>query len=233
MGDRNAVARKRARLVLNVFVVMFAVAVFSIGAFQFSNMRENAKQARQNGRAKNILTGMALYAADKGAGVYPFGSYDPETEEFSDLKDELTAEECFQDLFDSGVLDLESLFWHPGHEKQCNEEEPNEDGKLEPGENSWDYIAIMNNSVGNLPLIFTASDSGKAKTWTKAGGHPWRGALIVGMADGSSVMKETLNRHGRCLTPRRSSPTADHCVPLPGIDGWPELARIAPATPVR
>ena len=194
----------------------------------------NSAQARQINNAKQILTACALFANDAGAGRFPNGHYDPETGKFTSDVPAASAEECFQDLYRSGILKTEDfLFWLPRHERQCAKEKPEEDGKLTPGENCWDYIAGMQMVESNpKPLIFEASDKGNGKLWTEAGGHPWKGSVVVGFTDGASVRKVELSENGELKERGPKGVKIDLCVPSPGSNDWPNGAVLAPATPV-
>ena len=89
----------------------------------------------------------------------------------------------------------------------------------------------MKNTAGSLPLMFESSDKGKGKKWSREGGHPWNGSLVVGYADGASCRKEYLNSNGEAKT-KRSNVEVDLVVPMRGELGWPETAVIAPATKI-
>ena len=63
------------------------------------------------------------------------------------------------------------------------------------------------------------------------------GTLAVGMSDGSSTKRESLDKNGRAMTPRtgndnKSEELVDMFVPTPSKYGWPPTAIIAPATQV-
>ena len=190
-------------------------------------------QSKQINNCKQILTGCALFAADQGAGRYPSGRYDPKLPKLEFDEAAESAEECFQDLFDSRIIDLEALFYNNRSYKQCDSVPPNENGVLEAGENCWDIISGMDNGAGNLPLLVEASDNGEGKLWTYEGGHPWYRSLIVGMADGSSTKRESLSRKG-ALYARRGpdGDKVDMLVPIPGKHSWPKLAKYTGATQV-
>ena len=168
---------------------------------------------------------------DIGNGVYPDGSAD--IEEGKDGVDGIvpSAEACFQELFDSEILNNEEfLFWLNLNGVQCHQEKPDEDSNLMPGENYWEYIAGLSNQHGSLPLIFEASDSGQGKRWTDGGGHPWDRSVVIGYADGASCRRESLNGDGELRTNRAGKKGVQLIVPNPGQDGWPPEAVIAPAT---
>ena len=193
-------------------------------------------QSKRINNGKQILTACALFASDKGAGQYPKGRYSDQLKMITDDPPAASAEECFQDLFRNGILTREEfLFWSPLLQRQCSEKKPNEDGMLEAGENSWDFVAGMSNLDGSKPLLFDASDSGKGRKWTwKEGGHPWEGSIVIGYADGSSCRREKIDSNRevkRQLTIKGIKLDPDLCAPDPGKNGWPAEAVVAPATP--
>ena len=101
----------------------------------------NSQMGRQVSNVKQILTACALFAADKGAGRFPNGHYDAKTGEMTSEIPAESAEACFQDLFDAGIMEMELLFWLPQNEMQCETAKPDEDGILEPGENYFDNVS--------------------------------------------------------------------------------------------
>ena len=223
---------RKAELIV-VLIILLGLASFVVPIF--TKVIANHQQVKSISLGKNLLTAMALFASDKGSGSYPNGSFDTKTKEpFTSPIPATLSEACFQDLFKAEILiNEEFLFWLRHNNKQCNRDEPDDNGILEPGENGWDYIAGLNNTSGSLPLIIEASDSGKGRTWTAEGGHPWDGSVVVGYADGASTRKESLVGRGEVKTKRGGKEGVHLAVPIPGTDGWPASARYIPATPVK
>ena len=110
----------------------------------FSKVTANANDAKNINNAKQLLTGCALYASDRGSGLYP---------------------ESLDQLAEAGIIDAEymaRLIW----------QDP-QTGAME----DWKYFEGLNNTQGSKILM--------------ASPRPVNGIRIVGMADGSSVMKMT------------------------------------------
>ena len=213
---------------IELLVVITIIAILASFAVPvFTKVIANAQQSKQINNCKQILTGCALFAADKGAGVYPSGLLDDDGNFDSEASVTTDAELAFNDLFKAGIIDLESLFYNNKNTVKCGLVPPDEDGTLEAPENCWDIVTGMNNTVGNLPLIGEASD-GDGATWTLGGGgHPWIGSVVIGMADGSSTKKESLSNDGKATVPRKSSQTAALMTVGDATDGWPSTAKNA------
>ena len=209
-----------------VLSIMLAAVVVSCGS---KKTVDGAIQNQIVYNAKQILAACDIYAADRG-GVFPIGKFDPTLERITSDEPADSAEPCFTDLLEVGAIDFERTFWSTVHKVQCGEEEPDENDELEADENCWDYVVGMDKvSAWNLPVVFEASDDGEGKQWTEEGGHPWSKEVVVGYKDGS-VEKVKLDERGRLRTVRGEK-KVDLCVPTPGTDGWPKLAKLAPATP--
>ena len=209
---------------IELLVVITIIAILASFAVPvFTKVIQNSQQTKQVNNAKQILTACALFAADKGGGIYPTGTW--EDGGFTDGDPSTVAEDCFNDLFETGIMEMELLFWLPQNATKCGIAKPDEDGTLDEAENYWDYISGMNNSVGTLPLLVEGADD-DGVTWTAGGGHPWSGSVVVGFADGSSARKESLTAEG-LLKADRGGEKKDMCAPDPGNDGWPSSARYA------
>ena len=233
-ADKERQWNRRARGDSVGAVLLLVVLILILGLIYssqpVSRVLPAAQQSKQINNCKQILTGCALFAADQGAGRYPNGRFDPDKEELLEGDPLASAEECFQDLCKSGIIDLEALFYNNKSQKQCDLVPPDEDGILEAGENCWDYIAGLHNYIGDKPLLFEASDSGDGRTWTNEGGHPWEGSFVVGFADGSTTRKTYFDENGSAFTEEAGQ--IDLCVPTPGKNEWPMTAMLAPATQV-
>ena len=147
-SNRRGKGFSRLELLLSlIFLAMFLMIGYS------SKVIAGSRNVSQVNNAKQILTGCALYAADVGRGKYPNGTYDPDNGSMDPNKQPAkTAEGCFQDMFGAGILELETLFWNPKNGKQCSQDPPNGDDKLEAGENYWDYVSgLKNTDVHSFP----------------------------------------------------------------------------------
>ena len=213
---------------IELLVVITIIAILASFAVPvFTKVIANAQQSKQINNCKQILTGCALFAADKGGGVYPSGLLDEEGNFDSEASVTTDAELAFNDLFKAGIIDLEALFYNNKNTVKCGLVPPDEDGELEAAENCWDIVTGMNNTVGNLPLIAEASD-GDGATWTLGGGgHPWIGSVVVGMADGSSTKKESLSSAGEAKVNRKSGQGVALMTVGTAEDGWPSTAENA------
>ncbi len=94
-----------------------------------------------------------------------------------------SAEACFTQLLNAGVIDDEEAFWSKENIVigTVNPETPDNDGTLTSGENAWGYVrGLSTSSRTNLPLIFDSS-----KTAGAFDTAVWEGKAIVAKLNGS------------------------------------------------
>lgn len=106
-----------------------------------------------------------------------------------------TAEECFQQVITSNNLTDEELFWLKENSilGTTSRTKPNNNGILEPGENSWGYVKGLNSeSNEDTPLIFdSAVQPGMFSTEVRDG------KAIVVFLSGRAQMMDIGSHQGR------------------------------------
>ena len=101
--------RRRGFALLELVALIVLLVVLSAFFFPVQLITTGSSGGKQINNCKQIITACSLYAADVGAGRYPTGNYDPEKRTVVPDKPAGSAEECFQDLFDVGIVDWEAL----------------------------------------------------------------------------------------------------------------------------
>ena len=113
ISDQNRDSQKRGGSISGLEIVLALVLIAVLVVFWLpSRMIVDRAQSAQIANCRQILTACALYAADAGGG-YPNGRFDSKTGKIEPGEAADSAEECFQDLFESGIVDLEALLHLP------------------------------------------------------------------------------------------------------------------------
>ena len=181
---------------LVVIAIIAGLAAMSYGPIMKQVKAASLTNALNNG--KQIYTALFSYAKDND-GLYPNEGTagDGETGD--------SAEACFTQLLNAGVIDDEEAFWSKENIAlgTVNAETPDNDGELTPGENAWGYVrGLSTSSRTNLPIIFDSSDTaGQFDTVV------WEGKAIVAKLNGSVEAMKINYGGGRATEDDGSSKT--------------------------
>ncbi len=160
---------------LVVIAIIAGLAAMSYGPI----MKQVKAAAKTNAinSGKQIYTALFSYAKDND-GIFPNADTARSGETGA------TAENCFTQLLNAGVIDDERTFWNKENSVLGvvnGNTPPDGDGELTGGENAWGYVRGLNTSSRtNIPLIFDSSKSvGQFDTGV------WDGQAIVAKVNGS------------------------------------------------
>ena len=164
-----------------IIIVIGAALVWVFIPYLAGRVTAHAQQSKQVNNLRGITMVCHLYAQDN-EGVFPTGT-EPGSANTN-------ANTILQDLFATGEIGLEALFWNPRSTHVCAPEPPNEDGTLDPGENAFDYISgLEDSSPRNLPLLVEAQTG--ENQWRHDHGHPREHNVVVAYVDASTAILET------------------------------------------
>jgi hypothetical protein len=163
-----------------------------------SHVSEKGIQTKAINNCRQILTTLKIYASEN-SGAYP----DSET-----LKT-MSSNEAYRLLFQSGILNSESIFGCP------SSNDGNPDGIIgtspdfreasKPGENHWALTKGLSDSVdGSLPVVFEAPAIATwpprwlfRRTESKDFGRTWpKGKIVIGTNDSSVALLPTEAKAG-------------------------------------
>ena len=172
--------KKHLRKGFSLVELLVVIAIIAgLAAMSYGPIMKQVKAAAKTNAinsGKQIYTALFSYAKDND-GLYP-NAGTAGTGETGD-----TAEACFTQLLNAGVVDDEEGFWSKENIAigTVTAETPDNDGTLTGGENAWGYVrGLSTSSRTNLPIIFDSSASaGQFDTAV------WEGQAIVAKLNGS------------------------------------------------
>lgn len=189
---------------IELLVVITIIAILAGAAVPaFNLVQEKANQTDAQGRVRQIIAALRIYAGDYD-GSYP--DNDPEDEP-------ATANEAFRKLFKKGCIDNEKVFGCKASKYNPNGnigEKPEFEEAVSNGENHWAMTKGITDSSGStIPLVFeNPVSTGWPPQWDadKAGrpakGRTWKGGKIVIGFNDSSVRTEPLDGQSGSVGPR-------------------------------
>lgn len=190
---------------IELLVVITIIAILAGAAVPaFNLVQERANQTDAQGRARQIIASLRIYAGDH-EGIYPDGG--------SNDEEASTSNDAFRKLFKEGCIDAEQVFGCKASKYQPDKnigEKPEYEQALENGENHWAMTkGITDSSGSSVPLVFENPvttgwppqwDADKASKPAK--GRTWKGGKVVIGFNDSSVRTETLDGSSGTVGPK-------------------------------
>ena len=141
---------------IGVVLILLALVLALVLAWCFSvpNGARRAKYLAIN-NGKQLYTALFSYAKDHD-GMYP----NEQTAMAEQYESGDTAEACFTQLLNAGVIDDEDVFWSKENIVLGTVAEltPDNDGILTAGENAWGYVrGLTTNDSPDTPILFDSS----------------------------------------------------------------------------
>lgn len=173
MSDPVNKPRKSALPAIIVTIVLLVI----LGAMSYGPVMKCKKASPRTqavNKGKNLFVALTGFAKDNDD-LFPCETTGKAS----------TAEECFTQLLEFGVIDDEEIFWNMENTAigTVKHAKPDNNGTLEAGENAWGYIkGLTNQSKTSSPLIFdSAVGPGLFDTGV------WDGKAIVVKLNGSAA----------------------------------------------
>lgn len=161
-------------------IIVTVVLILILGVMAYGPVQQQVKAANRTkaiGKGKNLFVALTGFAKDHDD-LFPCEK----------TGNAATAEECFTQLLMVGQVPDEDIFWIKENSVlgATSRSKSNNNGILEPGENSWGYIkGLTNQSKTSTPLIFdSAVEPGIFSTGVWDGG-----AIVIKLNGSSSITK--------------------------------------------
>jgi len=167
---------------VTIGVVLILFALVLAWCFRVPNGARGAKYLAIN-NGKQLYTALFCYARDHD-GMYP--NEQTAMAEFGESGD--TAEACFTQLLNAGVIDDEEAFWSKKNIVlgTVSAETPDNDGTLTAGENAWGYVrGLTSEDSTDTPILFDSS-----MVAGEFSNRVWEGKALVARLNGSVLMMD-------------------------------------------